>query len=462
MTHHDDRMFPAPAHVFLVPGAGGAPETVDRVRLIIEGQGTVVVPASRRPGDEVFVVTIGDPDVGASPALRWEIRSGTVTLAARIDGTWTAQTVVEREAVGLDADPDCRYWFSIDSLKLRLRYGKGEMRLETCLASYELPHPSTSEPASWLTKVDFVHFDPPVAEATGGSRLPARIDIWRDPVVVNAPLKILPDNQITMLDMAQGTATVVANLTVECQTLYANIAGERFGLDAPDFREFSQAIQLSIDSPDGWCNKQLIRKAGEFGERDIYKTYLRITMGANQGESPGIPFVMEIWPHEHYSPIHNHGGANAMIRVLHGEICVSLYAMLSDDHKTPFAQMSFVKDDVTWITPRLNQIHMLKNEKPDACITIQCYMYPETDQTHYPYFDYIGKAGVISQFLPDSDMDFLQFRETMRKEWEARPLLLEGVVAGSYVAPDSAAGIDVPSEEELINLAAHRGLAAAD
>jgi predicted metal-dependent enzyme (double-stranded beta helix superfamily) len=90
---------------------------------------------------------------------------------------------------------------------------------------------------------------------------------------------------------------------------------------------------------------------------------------------------MEIWPAGHRSPIHNHGGADAVIKVLHGEICVSLYRMLSRFHQQPFARMSFAAGEVTWITPRLNQTHMLRNETREACVTVQCYTYPESDTT---------------------------------------------------------------------------------
>jgi hypothetical protein len=64
---------------------------------------------------------------------------------------------------------------------------------------------------------------------------------------------------------------------------------------------------------------------------------------------------------------------------------------------------------------------MLRNEKEAACITIQCYTYAESDTTHHPYFDYIEESG-IGYFTPNSDMDYVEFRDLMRQEWES-PLL---------------------------------------
>lgn len=130
---------------------------------------------------------------------------------------------------------------------------------------------------------------------------------------------------------------------------------------------------------------------------------------------------MEIWPVGHYSPIHNHGGANAIIRVLHGSIHVSLYPFLCDDIEsvTPFASADFNKDDITWLSPTLNQIHQLKNleNNKETCITIQCYLYDEDDKLHYDYFDYLGENNAKFQYEPDSDMDFIQFKKIIKEEW---------------------------------------------
>ena len=48
--------------------------------------------------------------------------------------------------------------------------------------------------------------------------------------------------------------------------------------------------------------------------------YIRVSVGLPCGTSPGIPYVMEIWPPGHFSPIHNHGNAFGVVRLLHGSI----------------------------------------------------------------------------------------------------------------------------------------------
>ena len=85
-----------------------------------------------------------------------------------------------------------------------------------------------------------------------------------------------------------------------------------------------------------------------------------------------------------------------------------------------FGVAVFKKDDVTWISPALNQVHQLKNIGTETCITVQCYMYEKSDTKHYDYFDYLDADGAKQQYEPDSDMDFIAFKKKIREEWVAR------------------------------------------
>jgi hypothetical protein len=227
-----------------------------------------------------------------------------------------------------------------------------------------------------------------------------------------------------MDDVATGRYMPNANLSVVSQKLYNCISGPNFVLDDASFPEFSQAIEHSIRTPGLWCYERLQQKSTEFnpgGKPNPLETYLRITLGQNNGESPGIPYVMEIWPVGHYSPIHSHSSANAVIRVLHGSINVSLFPFLcaTKSGVPPFAKANFEKGDITWISNTLNQVHQLRNlpTNQDTCITIQCYMYDEDDSQHYDYFDYIDENGKKQQYTPDSDMDFISFKRLMKSEY---------------------------------------------
>jgi len=244
--------------------------------------------------------------------------------------------------------------------------------------------------------------------------------VFRDPVVIEPPVRIVPSDAMSMDDAATAAVTVPAGLNPACQQLYGNVSGEKFVLNTDDFPEFTEAVERSIKTPTMWCYEELRRKESEFGAPDPLGTYLRITLGQNMGNSPGVPYVMEIWPVGHYSPIHNHSDANAIIRVLHGTITVKLFSMLSFAHDTPFAITEFTEGEVTYLSPDLNQTHQLvNNDKSRSCITIQCYQYDGTDKQHYEYFDYLDTANkVVGHFYPASDMDFVEFKKTMKKEWD--------------------------------------------
>ncbi len=407
MTHQSETFMRVPTHLRLEAKDEGGHD----VRLLVRGQGTL---GFANPSGSPFTVAATGP-APETDVLRWTVDADGVALSIRHTGRWTDVLVVE--GAGLDPEPACEYWFSFDSHNRELIYGKGEMRLGTSLARFQIPPPveGQPDPYRWLAQTETIQ----VSGATAGVVDLWHADLWRDPVTGDPPLRVVPNDQLTMEDAAEGKATVAANLTPACQVLYTNVAGARFTLDTPDFPAFSRAIKESIDDPEGWCHRTLDAKAEEFGTRDPNRTYLRITLGRNQGESPGVPFVMEIWPSGHYSPIHNHGGADAVIKVLHGAISVSMYPMLSIHHQQPFAEDTFTKDEVTWISARLNQVHMLENRGMEPCVTIQCYLYAETNLTHYPYFDYLEKAD-IGHFDPGSDMDFLAFKELMRTELSRR------------------------------------------
>lgn len=315
---------------------------------------------------------------------------------------------------GLSDVSGAYYWFSLDCQNQRLYAGIGEARIETVIYSFQAT--SSNEIYKKLFET-FVSVE--LVDAVGKRLL-------RDPITRSVPLAVKNTDELTMDSIAAGTYLPKANLSLMAQKLYDCIDGRQFTLNSPDFPNFVKAIERSIMTPGCWCYERLKQKANEFSKDkpDPSETYLRITLGENNGESPGIPYVMEIWPVGHYSPIHNHGGANAVIRVLNGAINVSLFAFLTDKI-TPFAKADFKTGDVTWILPTLNQVHQLKNldSNKDTCITIQCYMYGEEDTTHHDFFDYIDSNGSIGFYEPDSDMEFSAFKALMKKEWSQRKWL---------------------------------------
>ena len=323
----------------------------------------------------------------------------------------------KNNTTGLISTKGAYYWFSIDSQNQRFYAGTGEARIETVIYEYSYKFDNDDERKANKLFLESLHHITLKEDIQP-------IRLLRDPITASIPLIIKTKDEITMNTLAASLHMNKANLSITSQKLFECIAGERFVLNDDDFPDFSKAIEYSIVNPNGWCYKTIQKKSTEFSKDkpNLEETYIRITLGQNNGESPGIPYVMEIWPPKHYSPIHNHANAEAIIRVLHGEIHVSLFPFLGSEK--PFNTVPFEKDEITWISPNLNQTHQLHNTNSDTtCITIQCYMYDGEDISHYDYFDYIDNNGEVQQYEPDLDMDFIEFKQLMKTEWLSRPQL---------------------------------------
>lgn len=379
----------------------------DNINLIVKGQGVFVFSTDNIENCHFSIYNIDKTD-----GIKITMTTNQI-LVCRI-GILAPYTDASNNS-GLSLLKGAYYWFSLDSQNQMLHFGIGETRIETVIYSYKFRFDFErddlrKEHKHFLESLTNIHINEHIKP----------IRLLRDPIICNIPL-LVKDN-ISMYDIATSRYMPKSNLSLVSQKLYDCIAGSNFILDTEDFPDFSKAIEQSIINPNGWCYKQLLKKANEFN-KDTPKfflsneTYLRITLGQNNGESPGIPYVMEIWPMGHYSPIHNHAGAEAIIRVLHGTINVSLYPFLCND-MIKFGEANFTKDDITWISPTLNQTHKLMNkDSNNVCITIQCYMYNNEDSSHYDYFDYLDSNNNIKQYEPDSDMDFVDFKNLMMKEW---------------------------------------------
>lgn len=227
----------------------------------------------------------------------------------------------------------------------------------------------------------------------------------------------MDSSKVNLFYLDEGDFIFSASLPPACRELYENIKGCH--LNYPEEVtgvKLSDAIRFSIETKGCILFEKLREKEGEFGE-DKNESYLRVTLGHSLGKSPGIPYVLEIWPKGHYSPIHNHGNANAVIKVLHGTIHIGIYNKHVHSSDAPtLREFDCYEGEVTWINRNWYQTHKLTNISNDYCATIQCYNYDAGDTTHWPYFDYISDTSTIEEFLPTSDFGFREMRENVLKE----------------------------------------------
>jgi hypothetical protein len=312
---------------------------------------------------------------------------------------------------GIINDENVYYWFSIDSYNQRLYAGIGEARIDTAIYQYEFLIKSKQR-REFFNSLELI-------EMSEGVR---PIRLVRDPITTTVPLLIKDINELSMNDVSNGTILSSASLSPVIRKMYNYISGKKFVLNDADFPSFSKAIEHSIITPGLWCNMKLKEKimATTKDKTSSLKSYLRISMGQYNGDTPNIPYIMEIWPIGHYSAVHNHSGASAIIRVLHGKLKIRLFPYLSVTARA-FNSVDFNTNDITWISPVLNQTHQVINHKNNksACITIQGYMYDVEDNGYYNNIEYIDTDGKVIDYEPESDMDFVKFKALMKQEWEA-------------------------------------------
>ncbi len=374
--------------------------------LVVKGQGTVSVQtdASSKP----FEVVCSDMSTKGSFLLRISENKVELWLSPASGGPLQLLSSKEGDGIGLNVPGlDEPYWLSIDKNNSRVRYGKGEMLRKLQLFEF-----------AWIpaAKFDF-DFVKNISKVSVSGTSVRSMEVLAVPINIDpSPHVVGPDN-VTLESISANESVVVLDLPGACQTLYSVVAGPLITLRPVDFAQFPEAISHSILTPGCICYERLKDKDPQFG-------YLRVTIDGNLGDSPGQPYVLEIWPAGNGSPIHNHGRACAVINVLHGTITVSVFAALSIAAEKPWGDITFKEGDVTFLSPDYYQIHRLHNPEPKGgqfCATIQSYKYPEEDSVHYEYFDYIDQSKqIIEQFAPDSDWEYLEFKSLIRKEWQRR------------------------------------------
>ncbi|HHJ35756.1 MAG TPA: hypothetical protein ENJ87_08310 [Gammaproteobacteria bacterium] len=388
-----------------------------RKKLEIKGQGTVGF------------------SVCAKSRFRILFRSGCSSLMVDIGETRTSFRVITKgqidtvlcEAVkkSVETDPfldigrEQVYWLSIDKNNSLIRFGKGEMITELCELEFDYSQRLEAGEMDWVSSLDSFS----IAGNFNDDEVKQISPVYRRlPVTTSAPPVIVEHNQINLGLIDSNAATVVNNLSAECAHLYNNVAGRNLSLNTPDFPDFSDAINWSIMTEGAVCHTRLREKSAGLSEERKRQCYLRITVGENLGDSPGAPYVLEIWPGQHYSPVHRHAECNAIIKVLHGSLSCRWFRSLQFEDSVPYQQAVLSAGQVTWLDPGQFQTHQLYNHNIEGnmCATIQCYKYSKIDFEHYEYFDYLNEdTREVCQFAPRSDWRYSDFKEQIRAEWDA-------------------------------------------
>ena len=383
------------------------------------------------------------------------------------------QHLTEICAAGIGYDP-CKvtpYWFSLNRDQLVVKYGKGYLMEETTLLTYDfLAGLSDKEKSTKRCDLNII-FGPQVCKTLelhdlftndgitrccamhvhNGKCLPCntstdfkgesrgtaqffssrqlrdlnlsetsvelaremidlthQVDYYPHPLIVNWPFIVKDGSSASLFELDNNDYIFTGSLPLECQELYANIASSRVDLDwapTPQPYKLSDAIRYSFETEGRALHKKL---------REKKMKYIRVTVGPHRSPSPGIPYVLELWPKNQGSPVHCHGNAYGVIKVLHGGLRAEIY---NRDMTALIKHYNIQKGDITWMSPFWYQCHRLFNDTTDFCATLQCYRYGAEDAKMWPYFDYLNDDGSHGEFLPNGDFTFSGLRQIVLDEY---------------------------------------------
>ncbi|CAK0784442.1 hypothetical protein CVIRNUC_007646 [Coccomyxa viridis] len=350
-------------------------------------------------------------------------------------------------STGFASERVISYWLSFDPDSRMLKYGMGHHMEETTLFSCPLPDALGSLYHTCPKLVCLRGYTGPVQQRSlyetklstlGGQRQEAVVTLSRCPLIANPPSLVMDSRHLTLLDLGSREYLASSDLPPACQVLYQHLSQPCIDLNwcaSGRSCRLTDAISYSLRTPGALLHTCCQAKAARLGPgMSPRQCYIRVSVGLPCGTSPGIPYVMEIWPPGHFSPIHNHGNAFGVVRLLHGSISTRIYNKhLGDDHtgREPVQEMTLNKGDITWFSPNWFQTHQLENTTQDFCCTVQGFQYADDDDVHWPYMQFKAPSGKLDHFLPISDFTFSSMREALLAEYSSALSQQECLRAGT-------------------------------
>lgn len=222
-------------------------------------------------------------------------------------------------------------------------------------------------------------------------------------------------NKLAIEDLDKNIVTSY-NLPIEGLVLYETIKNIEIEQDVLD------GIDFSIENEGCSLNTKLKNKAMvSFGSNDKRTSYIRIPFGVNYGNQPGQPFVLEIWPKGHFSPVHNHGNTVAIIKILSGTLVSEWYNPLAEvfnETPKPVKTGYLVPGDITWMTSNYYQTHKLLNlNSTRSAVSVQAYAYSSSEIEFHESFNYVlQNDGALHRFYPTADYSFEELKKIVLNE----------------------------------------------
>lgn len=216
------------------------------------------------------------------------------------------------------------------------------------------------------------------ARKGGGDRPPA---VWcaRRPLQHTPPPLALPPGAPASLATLGDPAAPVRfdELPRACQQLVAAVCAPGVGLEWPGTAPGALAAAITHSLTAGALSARLAAKAAATG---LKIPYLRVAVAPPRRCAPGEPFVLELWPAGCASPVHSHGGACGVFRVLHGSCTLRTFNAACADGPGPraphFEARHLPVSTVGWFDANTHQTHQIEaapGPPGTFCATLQAF-----------------------------------------------------------------------------------------
>ena len=303
------------------------------------------------------------------------------------------------------------YWLSFSSENRIVQYGLGEVRPRFKILKVQLPE----QDKSFIERISHLHIK--INDKTNPNEIidlkdKIKILIGEEPILFEPPLLVISPEKFSRKHSENYFGLHGKLLPNPLAYLYQECLN--FNLIDEQFPDFIKAIERSIRNPNGWCHEKLSKKIDYFGPKRERATYLCLLIKQYENQSS---LIMKIWPSGHYTPVHEYENTYSIIHVVHGELFVKYFPILSIHlPQDTLIEQIFERDSVTWMTPKLNHIVQMKNlakANRSCCITIECVHHMADKQ--FAFLTYPESKIEYDNCEPDDF--YLNFKETIQNEW---------------------------------------------
>jgi hypothetical protein len=198
-------------------------------------------------------------------------------------------------------------------------------------------------------------------------------------------------------------AEQIKNASVTDEMLIAQIKSKIVNLQIPP----DEIKLMGISLEKSLLKRVLEAKQKKFeNSRDLSANYIRVDVL----ENPALPIqaLLEIWPKNHFSTIHAHGGSVGVIKALYGSVKIELFESLQNPSMLEFFKLQ--QGEITHLTSTNRCVHRLWQQGlvTPFTLTLQVYCRPQKKE-----FEFLDKNKNVAAVIPQPDLGYSRLLENI-------------------------------------------------